>query len=86
MSPKVTDQLLENLSPNLCNLDYFYITGCPKVTERGITAVLSANETGILGLGLEGLAPKFVGLPPTAAIIKSVVPGCTQVAHLAENT
>ncbi|KAK7435499.1 hypothetical protein VKT23_019621 [Stygiomarasmius scandens] len=59
MSPKVTDQLLENLSPSLCNLDYFYITGCPKVTERGITAVLSANETGIEGLGLEGLAPKF---------------------------
>ncbi|KAF5371581.1 hypothetical protein D9758_003430 [Tetrapyrgos nigripes] len=59
LSSLITDTLLERLAPDMRHLDYFYLTGCPKVTERGITSVLSQNETGIVGLGLEGLSPKF---------------------------
>ncbi|THU80087.1 hypothetical protein K435DRAFT_512047 [Dendrothele bispora CBS 962.96] len=59
LSPLISDTLLERLSPHLRSLEHFSITGCPKVTERGIIAVLEKNENGIVGLGLEGLSVKF---------------------------
>ncbi|KAK7047461.1 hypothetical protein VNI00_006692 [Paramarasmius palmivorus] len=58
-SPIITDETLELLSPNLRNLEYLYITGCPKVTHRGVFAVLSQSTQGLLGLGIEGLSPRF---------------------------
>ncbi|EEB95204.1 hypothetical protein MPER_05863, partial [Moniliophthora perniciosa FA553] len=36
-----------------------YLQGCPKVTHRGISAVLAQNTNGIRGLGIEGLSPHF---------------------------
>jgi len=55
----VTDSVLENLAPNLVNLKHLYVTGCPKVTHQGVWAVISSNISGLLGMGLEGLSPKF---------------------------
>lgn len=56
----MTDTILSSLAPNLIELDGLHIAGCPKVTHEGIWALLSTNTTGIVGLGLEGLSPKFV--------------------------
>ncbi|KAF9026810.1 hypothetical protein BDZ89DRAFT_987670 [Hymenopellis radicata] len=58
-STLITEEILAGISKYLCNLDYFYITGCPKITHSGIWSVLSHNETGIRGLGLEGLSSRF---------------------------
>ncbi|KAK1225091.1 hypothetical protein PQX77_011960 [Marasmius sp. AFHP31] len=55
----VTDKTLEALSPNLTRLETLHITGCPKVTNRGIFFVLSQSNEGIVNLGIEGLSPKF---------------------------
>uniref|UniRef100_A0A0W0FIC2 F-box domain-containing protein n=1 Tax=Moniliophthora roreri TaxID=221103 RepID=A0A0W0FIC2_MONRR len=55
----ITDTTLETLSPNLRNLEYLYIVGCPKVTHRGISAILLQSTNGIRGLGIEGLSPHF---------------------------
>ncbi|KAF9011769.1 hypothetical protein BDQ17DRAFT_1344798 [Cyathus striatus] len=58
----ITDDILESLAPNLSNLEQLHITGCPRVTQRGIWAVISANERGIGSLGLEGVSSQF-GMP-----------------------
>ncbi|KAG7095387.1 hypothetical protein E1B28_006143 [Marasmius oreades] len=55
----ITDHTLEALAPNLCHLEDLHITGCPKVTNRGIFSVISQNVKGILSLGIEGLSSKF---------------------------
>ncbi|KAF4613324.1 hypothetical protein D9613_010978 [Agrocybe pediades] len=55
----VTDQILESLAPFLVNLEYLHLTGCVKVTHRGVWSILSSNTKGLLGLGLEGVSPKF---------------------------
>ncbi|KAK0451597.1 hypothetical protein EV421DRAFT_1702856 [Armillaria borealis] len=57
-SPIITDAVLESISADLQSLQYFYITGCPKVSHHGIWSILSVNPS-IFGLGLEGLSPKF---------------------------
>ena len=59
-SPIITDGILESLASDLINLEHFHIAGCPKVTERGIWAVVSNNVKGVVGLGLEGLSQRFV--------------------------
>ncbi|KAF7343023.1 F-box domain-containing protein [Mycena venus] len=60
-SPLVTDSVLEALAPNLAQLKQFSLTGCLRVTHRGVWAVLSANTAGGLRvLALEGLAAKFL--------------------------
>ncbi|EAU85752.2 hypothetical protein CC1G_04969 [Coprinopsis cinerea okayama7 len=58
-SPVVNDSVLETLAPLLVNLEQLYLTGCPKVTERGIISILNANKAGLTALGLEGVSPKF---------------------------
>ncbi|KAG7451596.1 uncharacterized protein BT62DRAFT_942611 [Guyanagaster necrorhizus] len=57
-SPIITDTVLESMAADLQSLQYFYITGCPKVSHRGIWSILSVNPP-IHGLGLEGLSSKF---------------------------
>ena len=59
-STHVTDELLENLSEHLLNLEYLYLVGCPKVTHAGIWSILSKTQLGMKGLGLEGVSPTFV--------------------------
>lgn len=56
----ITDNTLEVLAPNLCLLEELHITGCPKVTHRGIFSIISQNERGITSLGIEGLSSRFV--------------------------
>ncbi|KAH0578581.1 hypothetical protein J132_02009 [Termitomyces sp. J132] len=58
-SPLITDTILETLAPNLYNLKNLYLTGCVKVTHKGVWAVLSHNTAGLVGLGLEGVSPQF---------------------------
>ncbi|EGO01171.1 hypothetical protein SERLA73DRAFT_179271 [Serpula lacrymans var. lacrymans S7.3] len=58
-SSLITDTMLESIAPSLHHLEHFHITGCPKVTQRGILAVLSSNDHGLLSLGLEGLSQAF---------------------------
>ncbi|KAF5326254.1 hypothetical protein D9611_000472 [Ephemerocybe angulata] len=58
-SPVLTDATLEEMAPNLPNLEQFFITGCPKVTERGVSAIVSSTQAGLRELGLEGVSPKF---------------------------
>ncbi|KAH9474448.1 hypothetical protein JR316_0012907 [Psilocybe cubensis] len=55
----ITDRLLETLAPSLVNLEHLHLTGCPKVTEQGLWALVSSNIHGLLGLGIEGVSPKF---------------------------
>lgn len=56
----MTDAVLESLAPHLKHLEHFHIAGCPKITHRGVWAIISANATGIVGLGLEGVSQTFV--------------------------
>ncbi|KAJ3829552.1 hypothetical protein EV361DRAFT_791836 [Lentinula raphanica] len=58
-SPILTNAKLELLAPYLPRLEHFHLTGCSKVTHEGIESILSANEDGIVSLGLEGLSPNF---------------------------
>ncbi|KIM41347.1 hypothetical protein M413DRAFT_146971 [Hebeloma cylindrosporum] len=58
-TPVVTDVALERISPYLANLDILHLAGCPKVTHRGVCAVISSNLNGLIGLGLEGVSPRF---------------------------
>lgn len=51
---------MDTLSPYLEGLEHFQLIGCPKVTEKGIWAVISKNTRGLLTLGLEALSPRFV--------------------------
>ncbi|KAF8152989.1 hypothetical protein B0H34DRAFT_87411 [Crassisporium funariophilum] len=55
----VTDGTLESIAPFLVNLEHLYLTGCPKATHKGVWTIISANAQGPLGLGLEGVSPKF---------------------------
>ncbi|KAL0565393.1 hypothetical protein V5O48_016630 [Marasmius crinis-equi] len=55
----ITDKTLDTLAPNLCHLETLHITGCPKVTNRGVFSVISQNVSGIANLGIEGLSPRF---------------------------
>ncbi|TFK31402.1 hypothetical protein BDQ12DRAFT_694220 [Crucibulum laeve] len=58
-SPIVTDDVLRSLAYHLPNLDHIHLTGCPKVTHQGVSAVLDSNITGIESLGLEGVSARF---------------------------
>lgn len=60
MSPLITDDMLMRMAPFLKNLEFFHLTGCPKVTHKGVRAVLVESETGIVNLGLEGISPRLV--------------------------
>ncbi|KAI0041912.1 hypothetical protein FA95DRAFT_1548149 [Auriscalpium vulgare] len=55
----VTDALLELVSPHLQRLEHLYLAGCPKVTDKGIWAMISHNVNGLVGLGIEGLSSSF---------------------------
>lgn len=46
--------------------------GCPKVTHVGILAILSQNEVGLRGLGLESLSTAFVRLLLLASLTKHI--------------
>lgn len=56
----MTDALLEEVAPHLIHLEHLYIVGCPKVTHRGVLAVMIANPSGLIGLGIEAVSPAFV--------------------------
>ncbi|KAA1474576.1 hypothetical protein DENSPDRAFT_841180 [Dentipellis sp. KUC8613] len=58
-STLVTDNLLEELSPNLPCIEHFYLVGCIRVTHRGVWAAIHNNLQGMLGLGVEGFSPSF---------------------------
>ncbi|EIW79601.1 hypothetical protein CONPUDRAFT_125965 [Coniophora puteana RWD-64-598 SS2] len=58
-STSVTDDLLLAIAPALVRLEHLYITGCPKVTHRGIIALVASNTAGLISLGLEGLSQSF---------------------------
>ncbi|RDB17281.1 hypothetical protein Hypma_001720 [Hypsizygus marmoreus] len=55
----ITDSVLEGLAPHLVKLRYLYLTGCPRVSHRGVWAIISHNHAGLIGLGLEGMSPRF---------------------------
>ncbi|KAJ7349851.1 hypothetical protein DFH08DRAFT_958799 [Mycena albidolilacea] len=59
--------VVEALAPNVVHLDQFSLTGCLRVTHRGISAILSHNAAGLRALALEGLAPEFVHIALLAA-------------------
>lgn len=59
LSNFVSDATLKKLHP-LPKLEHLHLIGCPKVTQDGVMAVINANITGIISLGLEGLSPQFV--------------------------
>lgn len=58
----MTDELLEAIAPSLTSLEHLYLAGCPKVTHKGVWAMIRANTSGLKGLGLEGLSTTFVSL------------------------
>ena len=47
------------MAAHLPNLESFNITGCPKVTERGIQCIVSATHSGLRSLGLESVSSSF---------------------------
>ncbi|OAX42235.1 hypothetical protein K503DRAFT_734074 [Rhizopogon vinicolor AM-OR11-026] len=55
----VTDNLLESLALSMTKLEQFYISGCPRVTDRGVGEIVSTNRNGLTGIGLEGLSQTF---------------------------
>lgn len=59
-TPVVTDAVLECAAPYLANLDHLHLTGCPKVTHKGVCALILSNLNGLISLGLEGVSSKFV--------------------------
>ena len=59
---QVTDTLLSSIAGNLQNLEELHLAGCPKVTHKGVSAILEANNTRIRALALEGLSASFVSL------------------------
>lgn len=61
----MTDELLETIAPRLNSLEHLYLAGCPKVTHKGVWAMVQANVSGIRGLGLEGLSTTFVSFDLT---------------------
>ncbi|KAI6041458.1 hypothetical protein EDC04DRAFT_2867106 [Pisolithus marmoratus] len=58
-STHVTDRFLESLSPDLTELEHLTIFGCPKVTHRGVGALVSANRNGLLAISMEHLSQSF---------------------------
>lgn len=58
-STHVTDGLLESLSPDLLELEHLSIIGCPKVTHKGIGALVSTNRSGLLAIDLKHLSLSF---------------------------
>ncbi|KAF8655023.1 hypothetical protein AX16_003293 [Volvariella volvacea WC 439] len=58
-SPLVTDELFIHTAPYLSNLEHLSLTGCIRVTHRGVLAALSQNADGIKVLCLEGMSPHF---------------------------
>ncbi|KAJ2933813.1 hypothetical protein H1R20_g3261, partial [Candolleomyces eurysporus] len=58
-SPVINDDVLESMASSLTNLEQFYVTGCPKVTERGVSAIISSSQPGLRALGLESVSPRF---------------------------
>ncbi|KAJ3561883.1 hypothetical protein NP233_g9923 [Leucocoprinus birnbaumii] len=81
MSPVITDDILIRMAPYLRNLEFFHLTGCPKVTHRGIREVLLGSKRGIQNMGLESVSPRLdltqllptsVAQPPTLRSIHSL--------------
>jgi hypothetical protein len=52
------------MASSLTNLEQFYVTGCPKVTERGVSAIISSSQPGLRALGLESVSPRFASSSP----------------------
>ncbi|EPT01925.1 hypothetical protein FOMPIDRAFT_1160757 [Fomitopsis schrenkii] len=59
MPGTLNDATLQEIAPNVPNLERLYIAGCVKVTERGVWAIISENTRGLQALGMEGLSPSF---------------------------
>ncbi|KAH9931561.1 uncharacterized protein B0H18DRAFT_989967 [Fomitopsis serialis] len=55
----INDAILQEMAPNIPNVERLYIAGCVKVTEHGIWAIIAQNTHGLLALGMEGLSPSF---------------------------
>ena len=55
-STLITDDVLEPLAPSLPNLEHLHMSGCPRLTNRSVWALLLSNSEGLVSLGLEGLA------------------------------
>jgi len=55
----ITDQILETIAPYTTHLQRLQVAGCPRVTHKGINAILSQNDASIKVLALEGLSPSF---------------------------
>lgn len=65
----ITDTLLESLALSMTELEQFYISGCPRVTDRGVGEIVSTNRNGLTGIGLEGLSNTFVGIDSVATTL-----------------
>jgi hypothetical protein len=50
-------------------LEHLYIVGCPKVTHTGVWHIVSSSFNGLVGLGLESLAPSFVRFSTSPRLI-----------------
>ncbi|KIJ55544.1 hypothetical protein M422DRAFT_63582 [Sphaerobolus stellatus SS14] len=58
-SPLITDSTLDAMAPYMTRLQHLHIAGCPRITHKGILAVISNTQDGIKSLGLEGLSPSL---------------------------
>ena len=56
----VTDELLEQMSENLSDLDELSLTGCTRVTREGLAKALYKNKNGIKSLGIGGVSTSLV--------------------------
>ncbi|KXN87161.1 hypothetical protein AN958_09125 [Leucoagaricus sp. SymC.cos] len=59
MSPMITDDMLIRMAPYLKNLEVLHLTGCPKVTHKGLRVVLEESERGVRNLALESVSPRL---------------------------
>ena len=57
----VTDELLEQMSEDLSDLDELSLTGCKGVTHEGLAKALYKNKNGIKSLGIGGVSTSLVG-------------------------
>ncbi|KAI0684903.1 hypothetical protein BC835DRAFT_588106 [Cytidiella melzeri] len=49
----LTDQVMEELAVHLTGLEFIHLVGCPRVTHRGLWAIILANKGKLRGLGME---------------------------------
>ncbi|KAF8510199.1 hypothetical protein BU17DRAFT_55597 [Hysterangium stoloniferum] len=66
-SSLITNDRLAAMAPYMTRLRHLHIVGCPRITHRGILAVIRHNTASFESLGLEGLSPTFE-LPALAEV------------------